>query len=187
LPSGPASPHSIEATTQDTIPVTVNPSFASPWRDSGMPDPAAHSELFDGVLWRRFAAYLIDGVCIGLIAVAVSVPILLLTMLSFGLLAPGLWFLFGLIPLAYHTLLVGGPHAATFGMRALDIELRSSNGARPGYLQALAHAALFYLTVGATASLILLFALFNRRKRTLHDVLTGMLMVRGPIRLARPR
>jgi uncharacterized RDD family membrane protein YckC len=45
---------------------------------------------------------------------------------------------------------------------------------------------LFYLTVGATASLVLLFALFNRRKRTLHDVLTGMLMVRGPIRIARP-
>ncbi len=165
--------------------MTVNPSFASPWRDSGMPDPAAHPELFEGVLWRRFAAYLIDGVCIGLIAVAVWVLFFLLTVLSFGLLAPGLWFLFGLIPLAYHTLLVGGPHAATFGMRAFDIELRSWNGARPGYLQALAHAALFYLTVGATASLVLLFALFNRRKRTLHDVLTGMLMVRGPIRIAR--
>ena len=120
-----------------------------------------------------------------MIAVAVLVLVLLLTVLSFGLLAPGLWFLFGLIPLAYHTLLVGGRHAATFGMRALDIELRSWDGARPGYLQALAHAALFYLTVGATASLVLLFALFNRRKRTLHDVLTGMLMVRGPIRLAR--
>ena len=187
MPSGRASPHSIEATAQDAIPVTVNPSFASPWRDSGIPDPAAHPELFEGVLWRRALAYLIDAFCIGLIAVAVLVLFLLLTVLSLGLLAPGLWFLFGLIPLAYHTLLVGGPHAATFGMRAFDLELRSSNGARPGLLQALAHAALFYLTVGATASLVLLFALFNRRKRTLHDVLTGMLMVRVPIRIARPR
>ena len=167
--------------------MTVQSSFASPWRDGGMPDPAAYPEMFEGVLWRRAAAYLIDALCIAAIMLAVLVPFFLLSVLSFGVLAPGLWFLFGLVPLAYHTLLVGGPHAATFGMRALDIELRSSNGARPGYLQALAQAALFYLTVGATASLVLLFALFNRRKRTLHDVLTGMLMVRGPIRIARPR
>jgi uncharacterized RDD family membrane protein YckC len=33
---------------------------------------------------------------------------------------------------------------------------------------------------GPTGSLILLFALFNRRRRTLHDVLTGMLMLRRP-------
>ena len=46
--------------------------------------------------------------------------------------------------------------------------------------RSLAHTALFYVTVGATASLILLFALFNRRRRTLHDVLTGMLMLRRP-------
>jgi uncharacterized RDD family membrane protein YckC len=99
--------------------------------------------------------------------------------LSLGLLAPGLWFLFAFVPLAYHTLLVSGRHAATFGMRAFDLELRSLNGERPGFLQALAHAVLFYLTVGATCALILLFALFNRHKRTLHDVLTGMVMLRA--------
>jgi uncharacterized RDD family membrane protein YckC len=164
--------------------VTVNSTSASPWRDSFMPDPAAHPELFDGVLWRRAAAYLIDAFCIAAIMVAAWLLFALLTVLSLGLLAPGLWFLFGLVPLAYHTFLVGGPHAATFGMRAFDLALRSRNGGRPEFLQALAHAALFYLTVGATGSLILLFALFNWRKRTLHDMLAGMLMVRAPRRLA---
>jgi uncharacterized RDD family membrane protein YckC len=164
--------------------VTVNSTSASPWRDSFMPDPAAHPELFDGVLWRRAAAYLIDAFCIAAIMLAAWLLFALLTVLSLGLLAPGLWFLFGLVPLAYHTFLVGGPHAATFGMRAFDLALRSRNGGRPEFLQALAHAALFYLTVGATGSLILLFALFNWRKRTLHDMLAGMLMVRAPRRLA---
>jgi uncharacterized RDD family membrane protein YckC len=159
--------------------VTFNPTFASPWRDSGMPEPSAHPELFEGVLWRRAAGYLIDAFCIGVILVAAWVLFVVLTVLSLGLLAPGLWLLFALIPLAYHTLLVSGPHAATFGMRAFDLELRSSNGERPVFLQALAHAALFYLTVGATCALILLFALFNRRKRTLHDVLAGMVMLRA--------
>jgi uncharacterized RDD family membrane protein YckC len=159
--------------------VTFNPTFAPPWRDSGMPEPSVHPELFEGVLWRRAAAYVIDVFCIGLIATAVGLLFLLLTVLSLGLLAPGLWFLFAFVPLAYHTLLVSGPHAATFGMRAFDLELRSLSGQRPMFLQALAHAALFYLTVGATCALILLFALFNRHKRTLHDVLAGMVMLRA--------
>jgi uncharacterized RDD family membrane protein YckC len=49
-----------------------------------------------------------------------------------------------------------------------------------GEAQAVGHTVLFYSTVGATGSLILLFTLFNRRRRTLHDVLTGMLMLRRP-------
>jgi len=144
-----------------------------------MPDPALYPALFDGVLWRRLLAYCVDLVCIGALLAAAVVPFLTLTVLSLGLLAPVLWFLFGLIPLAYHTLLVGGPRSATLGMRLFDLQLRSWDGERPVLLQALLHAILFYLSVGATCFLILLFALFNRRKRTLHDVLAGMLMVRG--------
>lgn len=143
-----------------------------------MPDPATRPELFEGVRWRRAFAYLIDAICIGTIAVVVWVAFAVLWVLSFGMLGPALWFLFSLIPLAYHTLLVSGRHSATFGMRMFDLQLRSWNGERPVFLQALAHTVLFYLTVGATGSLILLFALFNRRKRTLHDLLAGMLMVR---------
>ena len=166
--------------------MTVNYTFASPGRATGMPDPAVHPEFFEGVLWRRAAAYLIDALCIGALLLAALLLFGLLTVVSLGLLSPGLWFLVGLIPLAYHTLLVSGPRSATLGMRAFDLELRSWGGERPVFLQALAHAALFYLTVAATGSLILLFALFNRRKRTLHDVLSGMLMVRGPARSGPP-
>ena len=97
-----------------------------------------------------------------------------------GALGPVLWFLLGLVPLAYHTLLVSGRHSATLGMRAFGLQMHSWNGERPVFLQALAHTALFYVTVGATASLILLFALFNQRRRTLHDVLTGLLKLRRP-------
>ena len=71
-------------------------------------------------------------------------------------------------------------------MRAFGLELRSWDGERPVFLQALAHTVLFYLTVGATCFLILLFALFNRRKRTLHDVLSGMLMIRNPAAISYP-
>jgi len=158
--------------------VTITPADSELRRDLGLPDPASYPELFGGVLRRRFFAYLIDAFCIGAILVITWLFFAMLTVLSFGLLSP-IWFLFGLIPLAYHTLLVSGPRSATLGMRAIGLELRSWDGRRPVFLQALAHTLLFYLTVGTTVGLILLFVLVNRRKRTLHDVLAGMLMIRS--------
>ena len=151
-----------------------------PWRADhfGMPDPAAFPELYEGVLWRRVFAYLVDLLFIGVIMVGVWVVFAVLWLLSLGLLGPLLWFLFGLIPLTYHTLLLSGRHSATFGMRCFDLELRSISGERPSLLQALIETVLFYVTVGMTCSLILLVALFNRRRRTLHDFLAGTVMVR---------
>ena len=158
--------------------MAANLTFVPTYQDAGLPDPATRPDLFEGVLWRRAFAYLIDLCCIGLIAVFAWIVFALLWVLSFGMLGPALWFLFGLIPLAYHTLLVSGRHSATFGMRMFDLQLRAWTGERPVFLQALAHAVLFYLTVYGTGFLILLFVLINRRKRTLHDVLAGTLMVR---------
>jgi uncharacterized RDD family membrane protein YckC len=143
-----------------------------------IPDPAAFPELYEGVLWRRVFAYLLDLVFIGVIMVGVWLVFAALWLLSFGLLGPVLWLLSGLVPLAYHTLLLSGRRSATFGMRCFDLELRSVSGERPSFLQALIETALFYVTVAMTCSLILLVALFNRRRRTLHDFLAGAVMVR---------
>ena len=159
--------------------MTANFGFAStPYHVTGMPDPATLPEAYEGVIWRRTLAYLIDLCFIGVLAVLFWIIFAVLWVVSFGLLGPVLWFLFGLIPLAYHTLLLSGSRSATWGMRCFDVELRSITGERPGFLQALAQTALFYITVGATCSLILLFVLFNRRKRTLHDLLAGTVLVR---------
>jgi uncharacterized RDD family membrane protein YckC len=158
----------------------VTAGYDFPWYDRfAIPDPVSFPELYEGVLWRRVFAYMVDLLFIAIIAVGAWIVFSLLTVLSFGLLAPVLWFLFGLIPLAYHTLLLSGRHSATFGMRCFDLELRSVTGERPSFLQALIQTALFYVTVGMTGSLILLVALFNRRWRTLHDFLAGTVMVRA--------
>lgn len=143
-----------------------------------IPDPVAFPELYEGVLWRRVLAYFVDLLFIAVIAVGVWVAFAVLWLVSFGLLGPVLWFLFGLVPLAYHTLLLSGSRSATFGMRCFDLELRSVTGERPSFPQALIQTALFYVTVGLTCSLILLVTLFNRRRRTLHDFLAGTVMVR---------
>lgn len=160
--------------------LAVTAGYDFPWAADrfAIPDPAAFPELYEGVLWRRVMAYLVDLLCIGVIAIGAWIVFAVLWLLSFGLLGPLLWFLFGLIPLAYHTLLLSGSRSATFGMRCFDLELRSVTGERPSFLQAFIQTALFYITIGMTCSLILLVALFNRRKRTLHDFLAGTVMVR---------
>jgi uncharacterized RDD family membrane protein YckC len=158
--------------------VTAGYDFSERANRFGIPDPAVFPELYDGVVWRRVMAYMVDLLFIGAIAVGVWLVFAVLWLLSFGLLGPVLWFLFGLVPLSYHTLLLSGARAATFGMRCFDLELRSATGERPSFFQALIQTALFYITVGMTGSLILLVALFNRRRRTLHDFLSGTLMVR---------
>src|ERR1700730_17945494 len=158
---------------------------SSAYHDASMPDPTTVPEAYEGVLWRRTLAYFVDLCFIGVLALLAWIIFAVLWVLSFGLLGPVLWFLFGLIPLAYHTLLLSGPRSATVGMRLFDVELRSVTGERPGFLQALIQTALFYITVGATCSLILLLVLFNRHKRTLHDMLAGTVVVRRfPVRWA---
>ncbi|HEY2110858.1 MAG TPA: hypothetical protein VGH25_03920, partial [Dongiaceae bacterium] len=63
-----------------------------------LPDPFAYPVLFDGLLWRRPLAYLIDAAIIGVLFGAW----LWLVLISFGL----LWILtsvaFLLIPILYH-------------------------------------------------------------------------------------
>ncbi len=151
---------------------------SSPYRGAGMPDPMTFPEVYEGILPRRVLAYFVDLICIGVIGVFVWIAFAVLWLMSFGLLGPVLWFLLALIPFAYHTLLLAGRRSATLGMRCFDLELRSVTGERPGLLQAAAQTALFYITIGLTCSLILLVALFNGRRRTLHDFLAGTVMVR---------
>jgi uncharacterized RDD family membrane protein YckC len=141
------------------------------------PEPYASAEFYEGVIWRRVVAYGVDLFILGIVAVFAWIALGALTVLSFGLLSP-LWLLYGLIPVAYHTLLLAGPRSATLGMRLFGIELRSWTGERPLLLQALIQTVLFYLSIAATCSLILLVALFNRRRRTFHDFLAGTMVIR---------
>src|SRR5213076_3196850 len=109
------------------------------WRnDGGVPphafDPDLQPELFRGVLTRRVFAFLID-------LVVLSVPVILgyIFIAVFGVITLGLgWMLFWLAwpativwAIVYYGASIGGPHSATMGMRAMDLEVRTWYGA-PG-------------------------------------------------------
>lgn len=127
------------------------------------PDPAR----LRGLLWRRVFAYFVDVLIISFLSWLVV------------LVASPFWpIVLTLIPLAYHSLLIGGPRSATLGQRLFGIEVRRLDGGRPTLLQAVVQTVLFYVTVTMLTPLILAVTLFNRRRRALHDMLAGTLTVR---------
>ena len=136
------------------------------------PDPLSRPELFDGVMFRRVIAYLID---VTILSGAVLF-LWFLVVVTLGLLVPVAALVTPAIPIAYHSLLIGGPNSATIGMRMMGIEVRRLDGGRPDLGLALIQTLLFYATLALTG-LLLIVALFNDRRRCLHDWLSGTLTV----------
>jgi uncharacterized RDD family membrane protein YckC len=160
------------------------------WRsEGGAPphafDPWLQPELFRGVLTRRVIAFLID-----LIVLSIPIVLAILFIAVFGLVTLGLgWALFWLVSpasiiwaLVYYGASLGGPHSATLGMRVMDLELRTWYGA-PGYfLLGAMHAVLFWISVSVLSPLVLLVGLFNGRRRLLHDVVLGTVVINNSVR-----
>lgn len=151
--------------------------------NSAWADARLHPDYFEAVTLKRIVAYILDIVLVAIISVAVWFASLLLGIVSLGLLLPLQALMVALVPLAYHTLLVSGRHAATFGMRAMGLKVVSiapqipSGGGRPTVFQAMILTVAFYGSIALTGSLILVVALFNARRRTLHDWLAGTVVV----------
>jgi uncharacterized RDD family membrane protein YckC len=160
------------------------------WRnDGGVPphafDPYSQPELFRGVLTRRVFAFLID-------LVVLSVPVILgyIFIGLFGIVTLTLgWMLFWLAwpativwAIVYYGTSIGGPHSATLGMRAMDLELRTWYGA-PGYfVLGACHAVLYWLSISFLTPLVLLVGLFNSRRRLLHDMILGTVVINSSVR-----
>lgn len=147
-----------------------------PFAWSTEPDPMSHPELFDGVVFKRVVGYLIDVLILG----GAALFLWFLVLFTLGLLGPIAAVITALLPLAYHTLLIGGPNSATIGMRLMGVEVRRIDGGRPDLVQALIQTMLFYATLALTG-LLLVVALFNDRRRCLHDWLSGTLVVNAGV------
>ena len=138
-------------------------------------DPAANPELFEGVLARRLLAFIID-------VVIISMPVLFATIFVFifGLVTFGLgWALFWLLSpgavvwaILYYGMTFGSAASATIGMRVMDLEMRTWYGAPVYFVLGAVHAIVFWITV----------SLFNDRRRLLHDMLVGTVVINNPVR-----
>ena len=150
-------------------------------------DPSLNPELFEGVLARRVVAFVIDFLVI-------SAPVVLAAMFifAFGIVTLGLgWALYWLLPagsviwaLVYFGATLGGPRSATIGMRAMDLEMRTWYGAPAYFVLGAVHAFAFWFSVSALTPFILLVPFFNRRRRLLHDIVLGTVVINNPQRAA---
>ena len=148
-------------------------------------DPAANPELFEGILGRRVMAFVID-----VIIIVAPVVLAWICIFIFGLITLGLgWTLFWIFSpasviwvLFYYGLTLGSPASATIGMRAMDIEMRTWYGAPAYFVLGAVHAIVFWVTVSFLSPFILLVGFFNSRRRLLHDMLVGVVMINNPAR-----
>jgi uncharacterized RDD family membrane protein YckC len=145
-------------------------------------DPASHPELFEGV-----AAFIIDVIIIAVPLIGASIFIFVLGIVTLGL---G-WALFWLLSpasviwaLLYYGMTLGSPASATLGMRVMDIEMRTWYGAPAYFVLGAVHAIVFWISVSVLTPLILVVGFFNPRKRLLHDILVGAVLINNTGRAA---
>lgn len=148
-------------------------------------DPATNPELFEGVPARRFVAFIID-------LVIISIPIVFLAIFIFmiGVATLGLgFFLYGLMPvittvwaLVYYGVTFGSPSSATIGMRVMDLEMRTWYGAPAYFVLGAVHAVVFWVSISIFTPLIVFVCFFNDRRRLLHDMIVGTVVINNEVR-----
>lgn len=158
--------------------MTYDASYDEPKRDQF--DPMANPALFDGIRSKRVFAFLIDVLLVAFFTFIAGVLVFFLGIFTLGLAWFFYAFLWQAVALIYTAVTLGGPNAATPGMRAMGIEMRLWYGAKPYALLAAMHVLLFWLSFTLLTPLVLLVSLFSDRKRLLHDLILGTIVINSP-------
>lgn len=122
---------------------------------------------------RRIAAFVFDLIIVSVLCFALFVA---LAFMTFGLSLIVLPPLLPIVAFFYNGLTISGPGMATPGMRAMDLEMRLMDGGRVPFLNAAAHAVLFYVSTMFLP--VFLVSLFSANKRCLHDMIAGVVVIR---------
>ncbi|MEJ0047856.1 MAG: RDD family protein [Rhodospirillales bacterium] len=134
--------------------------------------------LTQGVTGRRVGGWFIDLLLMAVVLSALRILLWVAGFITFGLgwfLLGGLW----VVPLVYVALFVASPGQATPGQAAVGLRVvRDEDLGRPTPAQALVYAIGYAVTMWAGA-IWLLAALFTRRARCLHDIVSGLAVVRA--------
>ena len=126
-----------------------------------------------GVRTRRIVALFFDLIFVFILSVSLWLALAVLTFgLSLFILPP----LFPIVAFFYNGLTISGYRMATPGMRAMDLEVRLTDGTRVPFLNAAVQAVLFY--VSTMFPPVFLVSLVSANKRCLHDMLAGVIVTR---------
>jgi len=135
-------------------------------------------KTFEGVRTKRILAFFIDFAFVLLLCIPAIVVIFFVGIFTFGLGWALYSVLFFLVAIPYVGFTLGGANQATPGMKVMGIRMVRLDGASVDLMLAIAHGALFWIGNTFLTPLILLISLFSNRKRLLHDMLLGVVVVR---------
>lgn len=138
--------------------------------------PELHPALYESVLRRRVIAFVLDMAVVSVLTLIAGFVVTMLGLVTFGL---G-WLLYpALLPVI--VLGYAGWGAARFsatpGMRLLGLTMRGWSGGAVDALVGALHALLYWVSVSILTPLAALFGLFNPRKRLLHDIVAGVVVM----------
>ena len=163
-------------TSQHTLPPRGDTGFAD---QPHAYDPVKEPRPFQSVIRKRVLAFIVDAIIITVLTAVTYVVVGLLGIVTLGL----AWLLFGLVfpavGLGYNALTIGGPNSATIGQRMMGLEVRMWFGGKVTPLIAAFHALMFWFSLVVFCP-ILLWAFFDPRKRCLHDILAGVVVINRP-------
>ena len=142
---------------------------------SGYADETA---LTAGITMRRVGGWLVDAILLGLLLVLLHVGLWIVGFLTFGLgwfMLGGLW----VVPIVYVFAFVASPVQATPGQSLAGLRVvRDDDLGSPTPAQALVYAIGYAVTMAAGA-FWLIAAFFTRRARCLHDIVSGVAVLRA--------
>ncbi len=143
------------------------------FREPAVAGPYVPARALAGVRTRRIVAVVLDLILVSILSFAFFIGLAFMTFgLSLFMVPP----LFPLVAFFYNGLTVSGPAMATPGMRAMDLEVRMMDGTGVPFLNAAAHAVLFYVSTMFLP--VFLVSLFSANKRCLHDMIAGVFVTR---------
>ena len=136
-----------------------------------LPDPVAQPEFYDSVTSKRFLAWVIDTILVGILVV----PVVVFTLGIALFFLPVVWLAISFI-YRWITLANG---SATWGMRAMAIELRDAYGQRLdtglAFLHTLGYALSISTAIVQVGSIVLM--LTTERRQGLSDLVLGTVML----------
>ncbi|MFP7572073.1 RDD family protein [Marivita sp. S2033] len=136
-----------------------------------LPDPVAQPEFYDSVVLKRGLAWVIDTVLI----VVLLVPVIVMTAFIGLFFLSFLFFVTGFI---YRVATISGG-SATWGMRAMAIELRDAHGNRLDTGQAFLHTLGYTVSMSVFPLQLISIAMMflTERGQGLTDMILGTVMI----------
>lgn len=152
----------------------------------------SHSDIVHAGFWRRVAANVIDSLVVGALSYIILIPVMLVAGFSLAVFAGDIpsgqedsftWLMLGLYPLLYtlnaiyYGWMQSRPAQATLGKMACGIKVVGNHGERISFWRGFWRYFAFIFVCLFTLGIGLVIAAFTERKRALHDMMCGTLVV----------